>query len=367
MKKLKVCVYAICKNEEKFVNRWMDSVSEADLVVVLDTGSNDKTVELLKKRGATVHVRIIEPWRFDVARNSALNLIPEDYDVCVSVDLDEVLEPGWRKKLELEWDDDTTRMAYNYNWSFDEYGNPSVSFFADKIHHRKNYIWKHPVHETLYYSGEGEEKRKINDKVVMNHYPDDNKSRNQYLKLLELAVEEDPENDRNTHYLGREYMYKQRWNECIDTLIRHLKLKNSTWNDERCASMRFIARSYKALKRFDEAKMWLLKAINEAPKTREPYVEYAMLHYELNDWLITEQALLLALEIKDRSASYINESFCWDSTIYDLLSIASYNLGKKDQALEMIEKAIKLDPKNKRLQKNKKIILKMKNNKKKDE
>ena len=45
MGKYKVCVYAICKNEEQFVRRWMQSMSEADLVVVLDTGSTDDTVE----------------------------------------------------------------------------------------------------------------------------------------------------------------------------------------------------------------------------------------------------------------------------------------------------------------------------------
>ena len=54
MKKYKICVYAISKNEEKFVDRWMDSVSEADEVFVLDTGSTDETVEKLKKRGASV-------------------------------------------------------------------------------------------------------------------------------------------------------------------------------------------------------------------------------------------------------------------------------------------------------------------------
>ena len=29
MKKYKVCVYAICKNEEKFINRWVESMKEA--------------------------------------------------------------------------------------------------------------------------------------------------------------------------------------------------------------------------------------------------------------------------------------------------------------------------------------------------
>lgn len=97
MGKYKVCVYAISKDEEQFVERWMDAVSEADLVVVLDTGSTDETVGKLRKRGAIVYEDKIEPWRFDVARNKALDYVPIDVDICVSNDLDEVFEKGWRK------------------------------------------------------------------------------------------------------------------------------------------------------------------------------------------------------------------------------------------------------------------------------
>ena len=87
--KLKIVVYAICHNEAKFVERWMESMMEADEVVVLDTGSNDGTPDLLKSLGAKVDVkqyakwgsiagykRIVAdgketPWRFDWARNEA--------------------------------------------------------------------------------------------------------------------------------------------------------------------------------------------------------------------------------------------------------------------------------------------------------
>lgn len=48
---MKVCVYAICKNESQFVERWMASMGEADAVVVLDTGSTDDTVERLRAAG----------------------------------------------------------------------------------------------------------------------------------------------------------------------------------------------------------------------------------------------------------------------------------------------------------------------------
>ena len=73
----KVCVYAICKNEEKFVDRWYDSMKEADQIFVLDTGSTDNTVNKLKKLGVNVKQEIIDPWRFDVARNESLDMVPD--------------------------------------------------------------------------------------------------------------------------------------------------------------------------------------------------------------------------------------------------------------------------------------------------
>ena len=99
MNKYKVSVYAISKNEEKFVDRWYESMKEADEIYVLDTGSDDNTVEKLKDKGINVTVSKIIPWRFDVARNKSLDLVSEDTDICICTDLDEVFESGWKEKL----------------------------------------------------------------------------------------------------------------------------------------------------------------------------------------------------------------------------------------------------------------------------
>ncbi len=355
MNKYKVCVYAISKNEEKFVDRWVDSMQEADKIFVLDTGSSDNTVQKLKARGVEVVTKVIDPWRFDVARNESLKLVDEDADICVCTDLDEVFVPSWREKLENIWQENTNRLAYNYNWQLNDRGEPLVNFYIEKIHDRNNYKWTHPVHEVLTCLNSFENKI-TTDEITLNHYPDSSKPRSSYLPLLELSVKEDPDDDRNVHYLGREYMYYGKWNECIDTLIRHLSLKSATWKDERSASMRFIARSYKALKRYDEARMWLEKAIAETPYLRDPLVEMAILEYDLNNWDRVEYYLRRALKIKNKYKSYINEVFSWNETIYDLLSIAYYNLEDYELALFYIDKALKISN-DKRLINNRKFIL----------
>lgn len=359
MKKYKVCVYAICKNEEKFINRWVESMKEADEIYVLDTGSTDNSRKLLKKLGVNVKKKIINPWRFDVARNESLKMVPLDADICVCTDIDEVLLPGWRKELEKVWKKKTNRILYTYNWSLDENNNPLVSFYTEKIHDRKNYIWTHPIHEVLTYQGKKEYKV-TTDSIVLNHYPDKEKSRSSYLPLLELSVKEDPEDDRNMHYLGREYMYYGKWNEAIDTLIKHLSLKTATWNDERCASMRFISRCYRHLNRYEEARMWLDKAIKEAPYLRDPYMERALLEYDLENYEEVKKYCLLALKIKNHPKTYINEIFSWNNTVYDLLAISSYYLNELDKAIEYEKLALTMEPDNERLKSNLEKLEKMK-------
>lgn len=354
--KRKICVYAITKNEEKFAKRWFNSMKEADEIYVLDTGSTDQTVKILENLGVHVTTKIIDPWRFDIARNESLKLVPSDANICVCTDLDEVFEVGWREKIESIWQDDTTRLAYNYNWALDKKNNPIVNFYIEKIHSRNDYTWTHPVHEVLTYIGKDKENKITTNDITLNHYPDSTKSRSSYLPLLELSVKENPEDDRNMHYLGREYMYYGKWNEAIDTLIKHLSLKSATWRDERCASMRFIARCYKNLNRFEEARMWLDKAITESPYLRDPYMERALLEYHLENWQDVEKYSLKALEIKTHQKTYINEVFSWDNTPYDLLSIADFYLKKYDEALKYAKLALKMNPKDERIQNNIKLI-----------
>ena len=355
MNKYKVCVYAISKNEEKFVDRWYESMKEADYIVVLDTGSTDNTVSKLQSKNIIVEQKEINPWRFDVARNESIKLIPEDTDICVCTDLDEVFNEGWREELERVWNNNATRCRYIYNWSLDENNNPKVSFYYEKIHSKDGFKWINPVHEILECSKD--ENYVITDKIILNHYPDAKKSRSSYLPLLEMSVEENPDNDRNMHYLGREYMYYGKYQEAINTLKRHLELKNATWKDERCAFLRFIGRCYSNLEDYENARIYYKKAIEEAPYLRDPYVELALLEYKLENYKEIEKYCLKALQIKNHQRTYINETFSWDNTIYDLLSISCYNLGKIDYAIYFIVLALEFTPSDQRLLNNRKIFI----------
>lgn len=349
---MKIYVYAICKNEEQFIERWVESMSEADGIFVLDTGSEDETVTKLEGLGVTVRVEKISPWRFDVARNKALEMVPSDADLCVCTDLDEVFHPGWREALQNVYTPLVKQVRYRYTWNFNPDGSEGFVFWIEKIHARAGFSWKHPVHEVLNYTDAPPHLSVYAEGVQLDHLADPSKSRAQYLPLLELSVEEDPDDDRNMHYLGREYMYYERWEDCIQTLRRHLELPRATWADERSASMRYIAKAYESLGNMPEAERFHLKACGEAPHLREPWLDFAKFLYRRNIWagvlFLTERAL----EIQERPRTYICEAESWGSAPYDLAAIASWHLGKDDKALEYGKMALEKAPENDRLKSN---------------
>lgn len=355
----KIAVYAICKNEEKNILSWYESMKEADEIIVLDTGSTDKTIELLQKcRKIKVFKQVINPWRFDVARNISLSYVSENIDICICTDLDERFEPGWSIHVKKYWKDDTTRGRYLYNWNFMNNGEPGTTFYINKAHVRHGYIWTHPVHEVL--SAQIEEKEILIPNLILNHYQDLTKKRTSYLPLLELSVQEDPRDDRNMHYLAREYMYYHKYNEAIQTFHRHLNLPSSTWKDERCASMRYLGFCYKKINYYEESIMWYEKAIKEAPYLREPYYDISLLMYELKRYDEVIKYLNKAIKIKEKSLTYINEQDAWNETIYDLLAIAYYEVNNINLSYRYSKKAYKINSKNERIKNNYEFIKKIK-------
>lgn len=346
--KFRICVYAICKNESRFVDRFVESAKDADCIVVADTGSTDDTIEKLKKHGVIVGNIAVSPWRFDKARNESLELVPKDIDICVCMDLDEILIKGWRQHIVKAWRPGVTRFRYKFTWSFKADGAPDVVFNSEKIHHRYGYEWRHPVHEILKYVGVKAEVFGWCG-VEIEHYPDSTKSRSNYLPLLELSVKEAPEDDRNSHYLGREYYYVGKHEEAIKELKRHLSLPRACWNAERAASMRYIAESYNRLKNQPERIMWLLRAVAEASDHREPWVDLAQAYFDNKNYAGGYFAAKQALNITTRQLSYVTNSQAWGESPHDLASVCAYYVGLYEEARKHALDAWDITPNNPRI------------------
>ena len=343
---MKICVNAISKNEANFVPRFCESAKDADLILIADTGSTDGLVEVARAHGAVVHEISISPWRFDVARNTALALVPKDIDVVISLDIDEVLMPGWRAEIERVWTKETTRLRYFFDWGH------GIKFKYEKIFARHGYRWHHPVHEYPTPDQRIKEVWAETDMLLVTHLPDETKSRGQYLELLKMSVEEDPSCPRNAFYYARELTFYQKHGEAVVALLKYLDNPKANWVNERAYAMRLLGQSYGHLGCSEQALFWHQKAVAEAPGTREPWVDLAKFYYNERRWQESIDAIENCLKITSKEEVYTCDPAVWGSLPYDIGSIALWHLGKTDDAIVFTEKAIQYDPESERLKAN---------------
>lgn len=317
---MKIAVYTIALNEEDNVEQWYESAKDADYLLIADTGSTDATRFEAMRLGINV-VRIsINPWRFDDARNAALAALPDDIDMCISLDMDEVLSEGWREKIESSTG---TQIQYKYtqSWRDADQKVPQLIFPAMKVHARHGYRWKHIVHEYIYPDRNPNHKIEYIDGFEIYHKPDVNKSRESYNPLVEAAYNEEPGNDRYAKY----HAFTQAKYGDKDNAIKLLKefidmpKKTTTEFD--------VAHAYILLSKLkpEKEEFYLKKAISLNLNIREPIVLLAVYHFLKENWSKCEKYCKDALKITTRTLDPNYGEYAWSYLPSNMLKVSSYN------------------------------------------
>ena len=337
----KICIYAIAKNESENVLKWLDSMQEADYIVVLDTGSTDDTVELLKNdpRVTRVEQQIIDPWRFDVARNESMKLCPDDANILVSTDFDELFTPGWADKMRDAWiEGDTTRLHYTYAWSHNDLGEPQDVFIYDKAHTR-DYHWIFPVHEVLYPivpENFIEHCVDLGTTVYLHHWQDMTKPRKYYFELLELGVEENPGNSHVKMLLAREYFLQKRYDEALTQYLECLELPDIRESYRKLVLLETIGKIgdlYAIKEDFDKAIEYYNMFIKEDKTYREPYFCLAEIYNKKEMYAMAKAIAELGLKESYQKYDWVERRDNWLYKVHDILAVADYYLGNLDEAL----------------------------------
>ena len=339
----KVGVYGICKDELANVNRFMASVIEADAVVICDTGSTDGTYQRFIEhqhdsthpfgmKVASIHVR---PWRFDDARNCALLLLPESLDACISLDLDEQLDPGWYKTVidQLTKDLQTNGKIFDrYNhrfrshWNWDKTDEPAhvSEHWHERIHARKGFMWKLPVHEVLVKSDGSNETVSWMPTVWMTQRPDLSKPRSSYLGMLEISVKEDPTRWKSWAFLAGEYSGAGRTADAIAALNTARNLPDA---DKGHLSIQ-IANVHRHANEPNKAIYEMFNAIDASPTLREYRVYLAETYLGLGRNAEALAVLEEAAKITGRSTGYSYNPQCWDKPFDDLMASTIAKVGR---------------------------------------
>jgi glycosyltransferase involved in cell wall biosynthesis len=213
----KTAAYTICKNELKYVEKWLHYTSRFDYRVLLDTGSTDGTWEALQKAaesdpGLIIEQRTFTPWKFDVARKYNLSMVPNDVDWCLSPDLDEYFSINVLEEMEACIKEYPSVTCISCD-RLDVYSKivrvgPPKHLGTNKIHKRHDYTWSQPIYEHLSWIHKDRSEVEIyREELYLVHDQDFKKKERPelYLKMLTDEWRENPTNDWVLWYLCDHY------------------------------------------------------------------------------------------------------------------------------------------------------------------
>lgn len=218
MKTISVCM--IVKNEEEVLARCLDSVlSFADEIIIVDTGSTDKTIEIANKYTKNV---IGFTWvdDFAAARNVSFSYATKEY--CMWLDADDVVPQITQNKL-LEWKKSSRHadfVMFPYQIAFDETGKPTFSYYRERLVKRENGDqWKDAVHEVLVPHGDIE----YLDAPIEHHKNKPSDSDRNLKIYKKLEKEKHVFSPRQLFYYANELYYHKQDAEAIKKYLTFLK------------------------------------------------------------------------------------------------------------------------------------------------
>lgn len=183
--KITISLCMIVKNEEATIERCLSSVAEAaDEIVIVDTGSTDKTKEIAGKFTNKIYDFV---WidDFAAARNFAFSNATKDYILWLDAD-DVLLANDLQKLLLLKQGCETSVDSYtmNYNLSCDESGNVVSSLRRNRLVKRsRNFKWIGAVHEYLEVGG-----NIVNSDISVTHKKERNDTYDRNLIIYENRI-----------------------------------------------------------------------------------------------------------------------------------------------------------------------------------
>ena len=193
--------------------------------------------------------------------------------------------------------------------------------------------WHHPVHEVLRRTDGARTWKTVTcSEIVLEHHPDPTKSRGSYLPLLRMSVQEDPEDDRNAHYLGRELMFHGLYTEAIAALKHHLEMPRAVWRPERVCLHALHLQVLPGVGGQAAGHGVGAAGRRGGAGAAEPWVQAQEAAYASRDWEGVVYYGLRATAITEKSGSYINEDKAWGPYPWDAMAYAYYQLGELAQA-----------------------------------
>ena len=286
-----ISVCMIVKNEEDVLARCLESIEGiADEIVVVDTGSSDRTREI----AAQFTERVFDfAWidDFSAARNFSFSKAQMDY--CMWLDADDVIRGEDREgflELKRTLSPEVDVVMLPYHTGFDAAGNPSFSYYRERLLRRTGgFRWEGAIHEAIAPAGNivyadtcAVTHRKI-------HPSDPDRNLNIFEKMLSAGKTLNP---REQFYYARELYYHKRFSDAASVYEAFLD-GGMGWVENCIGACQILAYCYYELGEEKKALAALLRSLEfDLPRAelccdigghffRKNQLEQAVFWYEL--------------------------------------------------------------------------------------
>lgn len=341
----------IVRNEAEQLPKLLASVDGAfDQVILCDTGSKDKTIEIFEawasEQTLSLGFKVIHfDWidDFSAARNFADSHLDTDWNAWADAD-DEIRGVHALRQLAEQATPEVLAFLFDYDYAQDEHGNSVCRLKRERLVRGGTSEWIGPVHEAQSIPGAiVEVGADVCEWVHHKGYDQGPASNKRNMKILRAWVKREPENARALAYLGTEQLAAGRAKLAARYFRRYLKLRVD-WDEERAQVHRKLAVALSGQGKFDQAVATAFECLQLLPSWPDSYVSLAEAYHELGEY---RKAADWAREALRRGAPVtpliINPlDYVFSPRLVLASSLAQ--LGELDEAIEVAEEAMNVIP-----------------------
>lgn len=289
-KEITLSLAMIVKNEESILDRCLSCSNIFDEIIIVDTGSTDKTKEVASKYTNKIYdFEWID--NFSAARNFAFEQATCDYIMWLDAD-DIILEDDRRKLIELKKDFDTSiDMAVMWLDYTDGNGKSLLRYRRERvIRNDEKFKWIEPVHECIPFQGKVE-----NFEITTTHSP--KHSEELSTRNIDIYEKQEKLSPRSLFYYARELRDHGKWNQAFNAYSRFMGL-NQGWPAD---SIQSCIDLYDISLKLDSEEVgigWLLRSLKYGFPSAEVCCRLGDIHFRKENYTVAKHWYELATNVE---------------------------------------------------------------------